>query len=207
MQILQAGTTGLVNRAMALLNKTILANPAVAITAGIAALVSSLVIFGRQTTEAGKVQKIFNDIQLEAAQAVEEEKRKLNSLLNVVTDHTKSRQQQQEALNQIIKLSPEYLNTLTLENVLTKQGTDAINDYINALQRKALEEAGEAKKKPIVEELVKLRFDLQNPEQSVRGINLDKTAVKNVLIPLLESDIKRAEEKLKKVDALVQDGS
>jgi hypothetical protein len=128
-------------RAMKLLNATLLKNPAALIVSSIAALTSALIIFGRASTEASRMTKLLNDVNEEAEKAFTKEKNSLEALLKVSKDETLSKQQRQAAIKKLNELAPEYLGNLTLENLKTKEGTDAIEKYIKALQRKAKAQA------------------------------------------------------------------
>lgn len=142
-EILRYQAMLLSERAMKLLNLTMLSNPAVAITTGIAALVAALVIFTNQADDASKAQLKLNQINGEAEKQIVSEKRHLEELLTIARDETRSKEDREKAIRKINAISPEYLGNLTLENVRTQQGIEIINKYIGALERKSKAQAAE----------------------------------------------------------------
>lgn len=152
-------------RAMKILNTTMLSNPIVGITTLIATLTAAFVIFGKRVSQAEKAQKAMNDVQTEAAKIVAVEKDKLQQLLIIAKDETKSKEDRFSAIKKINGISPEYLGNLTLENIKTKEGIDFIKKYIELLDKKALAQAVSSKKQKIFEE----NIDLQNKIDQLRN--------------------------------------
>lgn len=72
-----------------------------------------------------------------AAEKTSDELVKLQSLLAVARDETKSRQDRVKAVKELNELSPKYLGNLTLEGINTKQATDMTNLYTEALLKNA----------------------------------------------------------------------
>lgn len=145
-------------KAMKLLNATMLKNPAALVVAGIAALTSALVIFGKTSTEAARMAKLLNDVNEASQKAIIEEKNNLEALVKVAKDETLSKQQRQAAVKKLNELAPEYLGNLTTENIRTREGVEAIDAYIKALTRKAKAQA-------ISNKLVEIegqKIDIQN---------------------------------------------
>lgn len=188
-------------RVMKLLNRTMLANPAVAITTAIAALAAVLVIFGKRTTEAQRVQESFNKVMDEAKAAAAAEKDELQSLLVIVKDQTKSRAEQETALQKIIALSPEYLNGLTLENIKTQEGTAFINAYIKSLDRKAEAQAISNKKT----EIFTKKLELQEKQETLRaGLDGRTTGVfRSKTTFIIQSELAKAIAEIEEQDKLL----
>ena len=69
----------------------------------------------------------------------------VNSLLKVARDRNASDKARAEAVKQLNELSPEYLGALTTENVLTDEGTQLVNKYVEALEKRAMAEALQSK--------------------------------------------------------------
>lgn len=85
----------------------------------------------------------LNEVNVKAVDIYGEQKTKVEALTSVVTDNTVSLNARKAALDQLIALSPQYLEGLTLENAATKEGKSLIDAYILSLQRKGeLEAAG-----------------------------------------------------------------
>lgn len=141
LELLHYSRLVIVEKAQKLLNITTAANPYVAAAAALAMLSTALYVFADRATSAEKAQSRLNDIVQDANMAVVEETVKLNDLIRVAKDETKSKGEREKAIKAINNISPEYLGNLTLEKIGTKEATDAINEYIKALKTKAFEEA------------------------------------------------------------------
>lgn len=127
--------------AQKLLNRTMLANPYVAITTALVGMTFVLYKLSTNLTAAESAQKRVNDLLHEANLSVADQTVKLNDLLRVAQDETKSKRDREKAIRDINKISPEYLGNLTLETINTKDATTAIDAYIDALRKRAFEEA------------------------------------------------------------------
>jgi tape measure domain-containing protein len=118
------------------LNNSMLSNPYVL---AITALVGLAVVIYQVTsaqTEAEKATKRYNDAMDESNKKIDEEKSKSSTLISLINDEGNSREFRNQKLKELIALSPEHLNGLTLDNIKTKEGTIAINGYIEALSKK-----------------------------------------------------------------------
>lgn len=154
-----------------ILNATLLKTPAAFVVAGLAALVSSLTLFSKKTTEAQRTQKMLNEVQQEASKVVLEEKNNLQNLLKVAQDETKSKQDRETAIRRINAISPEYLGNLTLENLKTAEGKRLIDLYVKALERKALAQA-------VNNKIIKLqedRLDMLDAKANASGLLKEAT--------------------------------
>lgn len=127
--------------AQKLLNRTMLANPYVAITTAVAGLAFVMYKLANNLSAAESAQKRVNDLIHEANLSVADQTVKLNDLLGVAQDETKSKREREKAIRDINRISPEYLGNLSLETINTKDATTAIDAYIDALRKRAFEEA------------------------------------------------------------------
>ncbi|KZE82897.1 hypothetical protein AV926_04935 [Myroides marinus] len=134
-----------------------LANPVTAITIAIVALGAAIYAFTREASEASRIQKTLNDVTTEAQKSIAGEKAQLDTLLKTARDETLSKKQREEAIKKLNALSPQYLKSITLETVNTKEATKAIDEYVKALSRKAMEQAALSKKT----ELYQKQIDVQ----------------------------------------------
>ena len=157
--------TGIVTAAQYAWNAALMANPVVLIIAAIAALVAGLATLaialsdsGDEFDEAAVKQEAFNEAVKEAQLNTVEQKVNLRSLIAVAKDETASLEARQQALKELNKISPEYFNNLTLENLATEEGQKLIDDYVKALNDKAEAEAVSAK----LTELNKQKIEIQN---------------------------------------------
>lgn len=191
-QLLQAGASGICEKAMALLNRTMLANPAVYITTGIAALAAILYVFSKSADTAARAQEDLNQISNEAAAAVAKEKDALSSLVAIAKDETQSKADREAAMRKINALSPEYLGNLDLDKLKTKEGTEAINAYVAALDRKAKAQAVGRAKDKIEDERAQDLLDLQ-----------DKLSKRQTATKSLPANIRAQDPVLKELQAQI----
>ena len=116
----------------------------------------------------------LNKASRKAAESIVDEQVKLNSLLKVARDRNASDKARAEAVKQLNDLSPEYLGGLTTENVLTEQGTKLVNQYNEALKRKAMAQALE-------EELVELYKQRIQAQKDAQAGYIEETTVLGAL--------------------------
>jgi len=147
--------------AQALLNLAVRANPYVIAATAIAGLITAYAVFGDEASEAEKLQNRMNEAMQKAEDAAASEQAKIQVLTAQIQDETKSRDERNKKLKELINISPQHLNALTLENFATAEGTKLIGDYI------------EAKKKQI--ELKEIEAELEksitNQNKARRGEN------------------------------------
>lgn len=127
----------LVERAQKLLNATMLANPYVAAATALAAIVASLIIFSDNADEASKAQDRLNDALDKHQQDVAVTKGKIKDLVKAINDENLSNEIRSGKLRELQRLTDGRLNQLTLESFKTKEATDAIKEYVAALDAEA----------------------------------------------------------------------
>ena len=137
-----------------LFNKATKANLIGLAVTAIFAIVSAYKQFSKQLSITEKVQKRVNAAQLESQKATAREKNDLELLLIVAKDETRTKQDRLEAVKRLNDISPEYLGNLTLENIETKKGIEAIDNYIRSLDRKALAQALAGQRQKLHDKLV-----------------------------------------------------
>lgn len=121
--------------AQALLNIAARANPYVIAATALAGLAAAFVIFNDEATEAEKLQNSMNEAMKKAEDAAASEQAKIQVLSAQIKDETKSREERNKKLKELISISPKHLNALSLENFATAEGTKLIGDYIQAKKR------------------------------------------------------------------------
>jgi len=103
--------------------------------------VASLVAYWDEITAAlggaTKAQKLYNDAVDESAASIAEETVKLDRLLDVAKDESKSREERQNALNEIQDTYPGYLDNIDLETINSEKATKAVEKLTAAIESKA----------------------------------------------------------------------
>ena len=122
--------------AMRAFNAVAAANPLGALLAVIGAIVTAMTLFNKKVDENVKLQKRLQEAQREVKEAVESEKNKIQTLVSIIKDETKSRNERLTAMKQLQDIAPDYFKTLDIDKLKTEEGTKAIDAYINALRRK-----------------------------------------------------------------------
>ena len=202
-QTVAAGATTVANTAAtgstvafgtALKATLIVAAPYVAI---IAAIGAGVYLLFKNYQSADKAASALNDVQKESARAMAAEKAQGDRLIAVINDETKSKEDKKKALSNLIAISPEYFNGLTIE----KDGLDQINarynDYISNLKAASFARAAQSKQDQLAVQLLELeeqktealiklqRDEIKSKQESERsgaslerqGINYSQTAV------------------------------
>jgi len=153
----------------AALSVVVMANPLVAgvAAAAIIAGAAAWVIYNNSITEAERHQQMINDLQNESAKTVVDEQVRMQQLLAIAQDDNQAKATRLKAIDDLNKISPQYLGNLNLENINTQAATQATAQYIQQLQKKALVQAAEKK---ITEEATRLLEMQQKTGASVGDV-------------------------------------
>ena len=111
-------------------------NPYVVAATALITLITAMAIFNETLSEGEKAQENFNKAVSNGEKTFIEQKLKIDQLKKAVQDETKTEDERKKKLEELIALSPKHLNGLTLANIATTQGTEAINGYNKAMQEK-----------------------------------------------------------------------
>jgi TP901 family phage tail tape measure protein len=122
---------------LAIFNAVTKMNPIAFLVTALVAAAGALYLFATRTTAAGEAQKAMIDLQNEAIGNIENEITKTRILFNVARDETKSKKERMQAIQQLNKISPEYLGKLDLETIKTNNAKRAVDSYIHSLIRQA----------------------------------------------------------------------
>jgi hypothetical protein len=157
------------------------------IIAAIAAIGTGLAVYAARATEAEKAEESLAKVRLNAEQSIQKEKAQLDLLVQTAKNEALSKEKRIAAIQKINELNPEMLNGITLENIATKEGTAILNEYIEALGRKAQKEALEQQ----LVEIYKLRNEALTKSQSdlVSGMDIMKQTLLGIItVGIHESD-------------------
>lgn len=197
---LTASTT-LQTAAQQRLNLVTSANPWIALVAVVMACVTAYALFAEHADEVASKEKLLNEIKTKAISSTLDEKVALENLLAIAKDEKQSKENRLKAIKNLNEISPKYLGNLTLENIRTAEGTRLINDYVKALDRKALAEVLSSKRA----ELLKKKYEIQGSEVDPGWIAMGGAGTwleKNLNSGNLKDSMSVAEAK--NIDALVK---
>jgi TP901 family phage tail tape measure protein len=130
------------------------ANPIGLLVGLVVAAGTALYFYSGAMTAAQKAQRMLGEVHLAAKKAIVEERLAMEGLLATARDKTLSDEARKQAIGEMIKKSPEILKGLTLENIATREATDAVKLFVDALEKRALVVAAQEKLIEIEKELL-----------------------------------------------------
>jgi len=184
---LLSGNLARATRAMQIFWAMSAINPIGAITAVVVGLSAALYFLSGRLTAAQKAQQTLNDVNLEAKKNIVEQKIQLQTLLTLARNEKLTTDERISAIRQLNALSPKTLGFLTLQNIGTKEATEATKAYTESLLQNARAQAAKEKMIEIERELLDLQMGKgadvsfwQNAWNSVKtGGNAAATAAAN----------------------------
>lgn len=171
-----AAATTLLSNALRLTPLGIILTLLALVTAGVTAFASAVRGSTRDLRNHAIQMRVNNDVQRRMEENTVSVIAKMKTLLSVVKDNTASLDTRKRALKDLIAINPDYLNTLTLENVKTKEGTKLLQDFIKQLRIKAALEAANAVRDEKLRKDVKLQnleYSLQKRVSTGKGLDYD----------------------------------
>lgn len=139
---------------MKIFNAVTKLNPIGLLITALTGAIALFKIYNKNLSESEKLQQQVNKTRNKALKSVADEKASLDTLIQTAKNENLTKEQRIEAIEKLNKLSPEYLGNITLENINTNATTKAINNYIKALDRKALAQAVQERKAEIFREIL-----------------------------------------------------
>ena len=149
-----AGDTARATAAMKVFNMTTKMNPIGLLVAAVGAAVVAYKLYHKEVDAATQKQKNLNDAFVEAEKSIVSQKNELDQLMKTARDETLSKEQRLEAIKKLNEISPEYLGFLSLENINTKEATDAVKGYTEHLLKMARVKSLTAKMDKIGEQII-----------------------------------------------------
>ena len=154
------------------------ANPWTALVAVAATFIAYMHDAGKAISTVERQQKLLNQASREAEGIVKSERNQLDALLKTARDKTLSDGERKRAIEELNRISPEYLGNLNLENINTTEADKAIKKYTASILANAKAKALNAQ----LDKLEKEKQDLQaNPENLTKWYDPLMTGMNNVL--------------------------
>lgn len=116
-----------------------------AATGGVTILIGLFAAFSDQLFQTADAQEELKDYTDAANTSAAEQIVKVQSLVAVAKDQTRTYADRNLAIKQLNEISPKYLGNLTLETIGTEAATKAIDNYTQAILRNAKAQAASAK--------------------------------------------------------------
>jgi hypothetical protein len=111
--------------------------PFVAIAAAAVTLISAIVMVAVKMNEATTEEKLMREAIEKSSEEIGKQRGELDKYLVIAKDTKRSYEERQKAIEEINKISPEYLGNLNIENINTQAATSSINQYNAAIGRRA----------------------------------------------------------------------
>lgn len=122
------------------------------------ALVVTLGNLFSRTKQLTAEQRIQASLQQRISDATQDQITKTQLYIKIATDEKRTLKEKEQALDALIKQSPEFLKGLTLANIKTAEGQKILENYINSLKKTAEAQA----KFQLFQEANRKRVDLLN---------------------------------------------
>lgn len=140
------------------LTAIIAANPFGALAVAIAAIASYFVFFNKEADKTIAKQNLLASVNDEAAKSIANEKAKLEELLFIAKNENIQKSARLKAIQELNKISPEFLGNLTLETINTDAARIAVEKYNLELIKTAKTKAAQSKLQEIQSKLIDLEL-------------------------------------------------
>ena len=155
-------------------NSAVKANPLGLLLSVLATAIAYFWEYNEATGEAAETTDALANAKERASQATAGEAEKIRQLTDIVNSNATSYEEKRKALLALEKIVPGFHADLSKELQLTKDNTQAINDYLKALSDQALAKAYQ-------EEYENLAKKIVEAERRVKGNTTDVKAVEREL--------------------------
>jgi TP901 family phage tail tape measure protein len=144
-QALLSGNITRAAAAMRLFNTVTRLNPIGIVVSAVTALGVGLWQLHKSLNKVSETQKVLTSVSQVAKSNTIEQRLTLERLIRTAVDQTRSLEMRQQAMEELNRLSPEYLGNLTLENINTRKATEATDAYTESLLENARSIAAQEK--------------------------------------------------------------
>lgn len=142
-EILRAGAISISEKAMKLLNATMLANPATAVIAGILAFVSALYVLHQSAIKAKSSSELLADSQQRVSDSMAAQESKIRTYIETLKAGNVSEKQRAEIYKELNEISPKLVEGLNAQNISYLKLTDNLKLYLTELRKKLTLEANQ----------------------------------------------------------------
>lgn len=135
----------------------------------IGALAVAMGALGGKTKVLAAEQRNFNEINAKVTDDIGSQVTNMQRLTEIANDNNLSLDTRKKALNELIKINPQYLGGLTLENLALKEGITILDTYSFMLKKVAQDKARLAVQDDLQKE--KTRLEVERPQLEVDASN------------------------------------
>nr|DAY26081.1 MAG TPA: tail tape measure protein [Caudoviricetes sp.] len=147
--------------AMLLFNVATASNPIGAILAVVTATATALYLFSDSADKATVAQKAMADVEKTTSEEMAKQKAQINSLQRQIHDNTLSIEARTSAIKKLQEIEPNYNATISEEGRIIRENTQAIDEYLERLQK-------QIRLKAVEDKLVELERQKIEHEEEVR---------------------------------------
>lgn len=170
LQILQAGASGIANKTMAVLNKTMLANPYVLAATAVAAFVSALIIFSKQAKETKTSAELLAKAQEDAGDRIAETESKIRPYLDALKNANITEQERVTIYNKLKDIDPQLIKNLDAKTLSYEKLAGNVKIYLDELRKQYALEAN----KTALQESIKIERDIENRIKRLNKLQQDQ---------------------------------
>ncbi len=134
--------------------------------------------FGSSLKNVNIEQKAQADLTRRAADAYSDQVNSLERLKSILTSSTTSLAEKKKAQEELIKINPDFINTLTLDSNGHLKGVESIDAYIAALKRKAEVQAATELSNELFKEELEIKRKIADLENKTAGKFKDANAIR-----------------------------
>ena len=151
--MLMTGNIAGATQAFRVMTATMMSTPWGFIIGAVSAIAVAYVAFSDNAKEAETAQSMLMQTMNDTNAIVNQQTIGLKTLLAVAQDETASKEARLAAIKKLNEIAPEYLNSLTLENIKTAEGKQLIDNYVKSLEKKAMLQVLQKRQSAIMEEM------------------------------------------------------
>lgn len=194
--------------AMLLLNLATSANPLGAILAIATATATALYVFSDSADKATIAQRAMADVEKTTSEEMVKQSAKVKSLTKQVSDNTLSLETRKKAIKQLNEIVPSYNAQLDQEGRIIRNNTQAIDEYLERLQKQIRLKAIEGKLVELEKQKIDKQGELEKYNKEARearenyqtGLaSVVKESVKKVYAGDAKKEIKETEDAIKEL--------
>lgn len=151
------------------LNAAIASNPLGAILTVLATVVSLLMSFANSAKDASESVSVMDRVSRRMADTEDTTAQRIKNLTATLHDNTKSLDERRAALDELMKIVPGYNAELTAEGKLINESTEAMDRYLEALEKTAKMKAAEEELTDLYKRQIELQQKISEGERKLRG--------------------------------------
>jgi len=156
-------------------NAVLAATPAAAFAVVLTALGVAIYALTQTTSAAVVATRALNDIQAEIAGKIAEQRLAVTDYVKIIKDANSTENERTTALKKLTDLSPKILGALNAQNISTRQGSDAIKEYLKWLDAKLQGEAAYVIKSDAVRRIAERNIKASaEGEEKTKGLDWTK---------------------------------